>query len=486
MEMPTRDSILKRTGDYMTSSILLVLCSLAFAQSKVQDHADVKASIRLYEAWLDGQMNYRGLPGVAVGVVYDRDLIWARGFGYADVSRKIPVTARTPFRMASHTKLFTAIAVMQLRDQGKLRLDDAVSKHLPWFQVRPAEEDDPAVTIEQLLTHRSGLPREAAAPYWTTFQFPTGEEVRRLIRAQQAAYSPDVRWKYSNLAFTLAGMIVETVSGESWQSYVHKHILGPLGMNDSTIDKDLPNLAVGYGRRMPDGSRKPMAFMDTKGIAPAAGLTSTLEDMAKFVGAQFGASKEGSKPILSRATLREMHRVRMLENDWRRGNGLGFAVNRINDKVYVGHGGSLAGYKTHTLIHIADRVGVIVLTNGDDSRPSQLAERLMLTVGEAVAKAAKPAKQEPRWDPSWSRFAGLYRSLWSDVEVVELDKRLVMIDPSVDDPSEQQKLEPQTGGEFRLEAQSGGAAVGERVRFVEQNGKVVRMHAGQSLLERVR
>ncbi len=470
----------------MPTTILFLLCSLAFGQVKISDHPEVKAAVRLYEAWLDGQMSYRGLPGVAVGVVHDQDLIWARGFGHADLNRKTPVTSRTQFRMASHTKLFTAIAIMQLRDQGKLRLDDAVSKHLPWFQLRPAAEDDPPVTIEQLLTHRSGLPREAAAPYWNTFQFPTSEEVRRLLPAQQAAYSPDVRWKYSNLAFTLAGLIVETASGESWSSYIHKNILDPLGMKDSTIDKATPNLAAGYGRRMPDGSRQPMAFMDTKGIAPAAGLTSTVEDMAKFVSAQFGAKKAGGKPILSRATLREMHRVRMLENDWKRGNGLGFAVNRIKEKVYVGHGGSLAGYKTHTLIHIGDRVGVIVLANGDDSRPSQLSERLMLTVGEAVAKASKPEKPRPQWDSSWSRFAGLYRSMWSDVEVLEADKRLILIDPTFDDPSDHQKLEPVGGGEFRLEAESGGAAIGERVRFEEQAGKVVRMHIGQSLLERIR
>ena len=118
------------------------------------------------------------------------------------------MTAETKFRMASHSKLFTATAIMQLREQGKLRLDDPVVQYLPWFKVKPAEPDDPPITIEELLTHRSGLPREADA-HWTTLDFPTAEEFRNLMPERQAAFSPEVRWKYSNLAYTLAGMIVE-------------------------------------------------------------------------------------------------------------------------------------------------------------------------------------------------------------------------------------------------------------------------------------
>lgn len=445
------------------------------AQSPLASKPDVQASIRLFESWIDGQMSYRGLPGIAVGVIHDREIVWSRGFGYADLDSKTPVTPRTRFRMASHTKLFTATAILQLRDAGKLRLDDPVSQHLPWFRMKPASEDDGPVTIEHLLTHSSGLPREANSQYWMTFRFPVYDEIRNTVSGQQAAYPPDTRWKYSNLAFALAGMIVEKASGESWPDYVRRHILDPLGMKDSTIDTPAEGLATGYGRRMPDGSRRKMEFMDTKGIGPAAGLTSTVEDMAKFVSLQFGKGKAGGAQILSGATLREMHRVRVLENNWTRGNGLGFAVSRIKDKVYVGHGGSLAGYKTHTYFSPEDGVGVVVLTNGDDSRPSQIAEKLIQTVGAEVAKAAKGPAKPKQWDPAWSRYAGLYRSLWGDTEVVELNKRLVLIDPTADDPTDQLRLEPQGGGKFKLEGPTGGSSVGEAVEFVEEGGKVTRL-----------
>ena len=210
--------------------IFAALLPAAFAQGAgISARPDVAGSIRVFDAWLNEQMAYRDLPGVAVGVVHDQQLVWSRGYGFSDRERRLPVTSRTLFRMASHTKLFTTTAILQLRDAGKLRLDDPVSRYLPWFRVKPASDSDPPISIEELLTHTSGLPREAAAPYWTTFQFPSADEIRRTVPLQSAAYSPQVRWKYSNLAFTLAGMIVEEVSGERYADYVMRHVLRPPG-----------------------------------------------------------------------------------------------------------------------------------------------------------------------------------------------------------------------------------------------------------------
>ena len=173
---------------------------------------EVLGAERLFSAWADGQLGYHGYPGIVVGVVSDQRLVWARGFGLADVAGRVPMTPQTKFRMASHSKLFTATAIMQLRGQGKLRLDDPVSKHLSWFTVKPADPDDPPITIEELLTHSSGLPREAGS-HWTTFDFPTKEQLRGLMADRQAPFAPEVRWKYSNLAYSIAGLVVEELSG---------------------------------------------------------------------------------------------------------------------------------------------------------------------------------------------------------------------------------------------------------------------------------
>lgn len=447
---------------------------------------EVQGAIRLFSAWLEGQLLHRHLPGVAVGVVLDQSLVWSRGFGHADVEKQLPMSPSTKFRMASHSKLFTATAIMQLREEGKLRLDDPVSTHLPWFKVKPARDDDPEITIEELLTHNSGLPREAGA-HWTTFDFPTSEELKALMPEREAPFSPDVRWKYSNLAYSVAGLVIEAASGQRWADYVQQHIYDPLGMTSSSVDRNVPGLAVGYNRRLPDDTRTPTPFIDAKGMAAATGITSTVEDMAKFASAQFRTGRRGGTNILSTGSLRDMHRVRVLENTWTQGNAIGFAVRRERDKVYVSHGGSYPGYQTQTMLQIDDKVAVIVLTNADDSNPGAMATELMKTVGEAVAKAARPAETTTTdWDPSWARFAGLYRGRGGDSQVVELNKRLVIITPNAANLDGAIRLEPIGNGRFRYTAPTGGGPVGEVVRFVEENGRVVRMYTGDGYVERVR
>ncbi len=454
------------------------------ARSVVARAQDVEGAKRLFAAWLEGQLAYRGLPGVVVGVVADQQLVWAAGFGLADVAAKQPMTPATRFRMASHSKLFTATAIMQLREQGALRLDDPVSKYLPWFQLKPSATDDPPITLEELLTHSSGLPREAG-PHWTTYEFPTQEQLKSLMAERQAAFSPEVRWKYSNLAYTLAGMVIEATSGETWAGYLQKHIFQPLGMDASSVDENVRGLAVGYGRRMPDGSRFVMPFVDARGMASATGLTSTVQDMAKFVSAQFREGPRGGSQILSTASLRAMHRVRVLENNWTQGNAIGFAVTREAGKVYIGHGGGYPGYTTYTLIALAPKIGVIALTNTHDSNPFDIALKLMGTVGEAVAKATAVAPKVIAWDASWARFAGLYRSRGGDAQVVLLNERLVIITPNAANLDNPVGLEPLGNGQFRFMAAGGGGPVGEVVRFVEEGGKVVRMITGDSYADRV-
>ena len=440
---------------------------------------------RLFSAWIEGQIAYRGLPGIAVGVVSDQDLVWAAGFGFAAVKERVPMTAATKFRMASHSKLFTAVAIMQLREEGKLHLDDPVSTYLPWFKTRPAGDDDGPITIEQLLSHSSGLQREAG-DHWTSYEFPTGDELKRLYADRHAAFAPSVRWKYSNLAYAIAGMVIEQVSGEGWADYLDHHIFAPLGMTASSVDRNVPGLAVPYGRRMPDGTREVLPFVDARGMAAATGITSSVEDMAKFVSANFRPGPRGVAQIVSSGSWRELHRVRSVEENWLSGTALGFDVSRIKDRTYVGHGGGYPGNTTFTLIQLDDKVGVIVLTNTNDSNPFDIAKQVMATVGQAVAKASAQKPIVVAWDPSWARFAGLYRGRWGDSQVILLNQRLVLITPNAPNMDDPVTLEPLGGGRFRFVAPTGGGAVGEVVRFVEENGRPMRMYTGDGWVDRVK
>lgn len=447
--------------------------------------ADVLAAQRLFSAWLEAQIAYRGLPGVAVGVVSDQTLVWSKGFGFADTAARAPMTPQTKFRMASNSKLFAAVAIMQLREDGRLRLDDPVEKYLPWFKAKPAGDDDGPITIEQLLSHSSGLQREAG-DHWSSFEFPTMEELQALYSGRQAAFAPSVRWKYSNLAFAVAGALVEKLSGQSFATYVGANVFDPLAMGDSSFDRNVPGLATPYGPRLPNGTRAIMPFIDARGMAAATGLTSNVDDMAKFMSAQFRRGQRGGAQIVSSGSWREMLRVRSVEEDWKSGSGLGFDIDRIKDRTYAGHGGGYPGNTTMTMIQLDDKVGVIVLTNTNDSNPSAIANQLMATVGQAVAKAAASKPAIVAWDPAWARFAGLYRGPQGGTsQVVLLNNQLVLINPNAVNLDNITKLEPIGGGRFRFVAPTGGGPVGEVVRFGEEPGKPMRLYTGDGWADRI-
>ncbi len=452
--------------------------------TNVADDPDVLGAERLFSAWMDGQIAYRGLPGIVVGVVSDQQLVWSRGFGYADVKAKIPMSPETKFRMASHSKLFTAIAIMQLREEGKLRLDDPVEKYLSWFKAAPAGDDDGQITIEQLLSHSSGLQREVS-DHWVSYEFPTTDQLKRFYVDRKAAFAPSVRWKYSNLAYAVAGMVIEQITAQSWANYVDRNIFQPLAMTSSSVDKNMSGLAVPYGRRMPDGSREVLPFVDARGMAAATGITSNVNDMAKFVSANFRAGARGGAQVVSSGSWREMHRVRSVEENWTSGSGLGYDISRINNRTWTGHGGGYPGNTTQTFLQLDDKVGIIVLTNTNDSNPGDIARQLIATVGAAVAKAAAKKPTVVAWDNAWARFAGLYRGRGGDSQVVLLNQKLVIITPNgsnVDNPVE---LVPLGGGQFRFTAPTGGGVVGEVVRFVEAPGRPMRMYTGDGWIDRI-
>ena len=253
-------------------------------------HPEVASNLALLDIWIRARMAYSGVPGTSVAIVHDQELLYANGFGYADTARQKPATADTIYRIASHSKLFTAIAVLQLRDQGKVRLDDPLTDYLPWFKPQDSYPHSPTITLRHLLTHTSGLPREAGSGYWRDFNFPTTAEVQQRMPNLGQKIPSETEWKYSNLALTLAGEVVAAAAGQTFAAYVQQNILDPLHMDSSSVvfpAAQADRLATGYGRRMPDLTREALPFVDAKGMAAAAGLSSTVNDMARLC-EQFG------------------------------------------------------------------------------------------------------------------------------------------------------------------------------------------------------
>jgi CubicO group peptidase (beta-lactamase class C family) len=417
--------------------------------------------------------------------------VWAQGFGYADVARQIPATPQTIYRIASITKLFTATAVLQLRDAGKLQLDDPIHKHLPWFTIQNEYEDAPTITIRHLLTHTAGLPREAKFPYWTDNTFPTLAQIQETIGQQATAVPSETRWKYSNLGLALAGEIVAVVSGRPYEAYIHEHILQPLGMNSTfveTLDPNHERLAVGYGRRLPGTlERQIMPFSDCKGITAAGNIATTVEDLAKFAMFHLGEGTVGGQRILRQSTLQEMQRIHWLEPGWQAGWGLGFRIQRQGNKTTIGHGGALLGYRTLLTLWPADKVGVIVLTNSDDGDPLGFTDKLFQWVVTAVAHAsqAKPTPKQP--NPTWEKYVGKYRDLWGDVQILNQNGELIAIDPSLPDPMLAfTRLVPIGEHTFRMESDNGFMAPGEVAIFhLDEGGTAVRLQTGENFRDRI-
>ncbi len=460
------------------TAVLSLVSPLHIGADELAKQAPVADAVTLLDLWIEEQRTYHDLPGLSIGVVYDQQLVWAKGYGLSDLETRAPVTPGTVFRIGSITKLFTATAIMQLRDAGKLRLDDTVSVHLPWFEVRSTFEDEPAITVRHLLTHTSGLPREAAFPYWTTHDFPTREQIREAVPGQDAIFAPASKYKYSNLGMALLGEIVTAVSGEPWADYLQKHVFQPLAMSDTSAapkDRLRREMTTAYLRRTLDGSRKIADYYETRGLAPAANIVSNVLDLARFAALQFRDLPPASgAQILKPSTLREMHRPHWIRSNWSSALGLGFRVARRGGKTIVSHGGWVAGHRSHLLLVPGEKVAIVVMTNADDASPSLFSYRAYDVVGAAIAEATAPEVKPKRSDPAWQRFLGEYVDPWGwEYKVMILNDELVMYEhnyPPEDDPDDAlTHLEPVAGNTFRM-------SDGELVVFeLGEDGRVERV-----------
>ncbi len=427
-------------------ALLLVLAfgvaGWANAQS-ITDDPRVATALNMIEVWVDAQLAYEDIPGMSMGVVNDQDMIWSRGFGFADVAKKRPATPGTIYSICSISKLFTSIAIMQLWEQGKLRLDDAIKKYLPWFNIQDKYPDAPEITIQGILTHSSGLPREADYPYWTGPEhiFPTREQIIQRLSGQEELYPADTFYQYSNLGMALLGQVVAAVSGQDYDVYVKEHILDPLNLHDTTPEipegQKEKKLATGYSMKLRDGQRREISFYLVNGIAPAAGFASTVEDLGRFASWQIRLLEKGGKEVLGVNTLKKMHRVHWFDPDWKTTSGLGFSVSHRDEKTYVGHGGSCPGYRTQVSIRPEDKIAVIVMINAQGVSPSAYAQEVFDIVAPAILEAIKSPGEAKKYDPELEKYVGRYdRPLGGETHVFIKDADLVMMYLPSNNPSD--------------------------------------------------
>lgn len=357
------------------------------------------------------------LPGIALGVVRDGRLAWDAGFGYADLDSGRGPDRDTLFRVASISKTVTATAIMQLRDAGALRLDDPLGRHLPEFAaVRVGAGSLEDVTLRRLLSHRAGLMTEGPFAYWETQTFPAVADVLAALPESDLSLAPDTAVKYSNLAFALLGEVVARASSRPFEAYVQDALFAPLDMTSSSFAPDdalRARLAVGYDMHPFEDEPQPAGHTPAEGIAAAAGLYTTLADLARWLAfhGRTGAD-DALDAVLSRRTVAEMQQPQFLDPTWSDARCLGWSALRRGERIYHGHGGSIHGFITQVLFSVAARAGVVVLTNeGGHSAAQPLAVDLLdAVIDQWPVPADAPAPARPIPTPeAWRPLLGRYR-----------------------------------------------------------------------------
>lgn len=469
----------------LAALLLVVLAPPAFSAEDAPPTA--AQAIELARLWLDGQRAYEEIPGMSAAVVHDGKVLWSGGSGLADPATGQAATADTLYSICSVSKLFTSVAVMQLRDQGKLALHDPLAKYLPWFTMQPAAGGREA-TLIGALTHSSGLPRESDYPYWTgEFDFPSREEIIGRVNTQQPLYPADRYFQYSNLGLTLAGEVVSARSGITYDEYIRQHVLTPLGLTSTTTEMPLEEkgkrLAQGFSAKRRSGKRIALPLFQARGIAPAAGFASSAGDLAKFALWQLAARNAETDPVLDPRTLREMYRVHWVDPDFEIHWGIGFATWKDGSDVFVGHGGSCPGYRTAFSVNPEKKAGVVVLANASGVNTGRYAKNLYDLISPTFK--SKPAEAEP---PPMSAYTGSYDAFpWGgETIIVAWGDGLASIDLPTENPKRDMDRYRKTG-EHTFRRIRSDDTLGEEVRFeIGPDGRATRLWVHSNLYPRMK
>lgn len=437
----------------------------AVMSSMVNKQQEVFNSIsRLLDLWLPHRMEYEEIPGLSLGIVFKGELVAQKGYGFANKEKKGRATPATNYRIASISKMFTAVAILQLAEKRKLRLSDPVSKHLPWFEVKRRGANSDKITLRQLLSHASGVFRDAENPQWETNRFPTLKQLQNLISEHTLTFPAGREFKYSNFGFALLGQVIEKVAGTSYEEYVEKHIFKPLRMNHSSTDlpDSVSGLASGYGRYIPGKKAERFSQIQTNAFASATGVTSNVKDLSRFFGSLFTADTR----ILKAASKKEMFLGRMKTGEG--SYGLGIEILHKSGQTLLGHGGGFQGFTSGILFNRGLGLGTIILTNVVGASVGDMA-----TTIHGLYKVISKEAEKPGRTPNLKRFEGYYRGRWGDLAIVQAGKRLIVQTPYAKGGAGPSILSQVKGNEFRIDKTRRFDSIGERATFKREKGKDV-------------
>ena len=386
---------LTRSAAARAALALALACPLAahsthaHAQARTPDFAGMDAYVaKAVRDW--------NVPGLAIAIVRGDSVVYARGFGVRTLGRPEQVDEHSLFAIGSTTKAFTATALAMLVDEGKVSLDDPVTKYVPDFRLA-----DPYVTheltVRDLLTHRSGLPNTDALWYGTGL---STDEILRRMRFVRQATSFRSGYEYQNVMFTLAGRVVANASGMPWEEFVRRRILAPLGMRETVVgirglagaaDVASPHVEV-------DDTLRPVAYRDLDAVCPAGCINSSVSDLARWIRFQLDSARVDTTRLVKRATFAQMwtpqflipaaayYPAARLANPHFTGYGLAWFLQDYRGRLLAMHTGSIDGMSAIVGLLPEKRVGVVVLANSDHAelRHALMYRALDLAAGDST------------------------------------------------------------------------------------------------------
>jgi len=321
------------------------------------------------------------IPGFAYGIVLDGELIHTNYQGYTNIGESIPVDSLSAFRIASMTKSFTTMAILILRDQGKLALDDPAAKYVKEMaNLRYPASDAPSVTIRDLLTHRAGFPEDN--PYGDRQMGNSDEQLEQLL-SDGPSFSnvPGITYEYSNLGISILGLVIRNITGQRYEDFITANIFKPLGMEHSYWEyTQVPSRQLAHGYRWINNEWREEELLHSGSWGAMGGMITTIKDFSRYMNYHLAAwpprNGEETGP-LKRSSLREMHQlwnVNTLDAGFRfpsgrpcaivSGYGYGLGIMRdCEGKLYVGHGGGLPGFGSYWRIMPEYGIGIAVFSN---------------------------------------------------------------------------------------------------------------------------
>ncbi len=410
-----------------------------------------------YRSWLAYRRWFLRIPGVQVCVAQDGEPRLSAALGCADEPAGTALTERHLFRIASHSKTFTAVLVLRLVEQGRLRLDDPVATHLPGLSGSALAP----LTLRELLSHGGGVIRDSEdGDFWQLMRpYPDREELLRIAAEPSAAVLPrHERFKYSNIAYGVLGLVIEQVTGAPYGEAVRNQLLDPLGLSDT--GPELPperrgEFAAGHSALSYATERAVIDHVDTAALGPATGFFSTAAGLVSF----YSALLPGDDRLLSDHSSRQLrHRVwDVKEAEY--GYALGVSLNRVGEHELFGHGGGFPGHITRTLACPTRRTVASVLTNAIDGPAEPLAMALFKLMDLAASASHEPA-------PDGARFTGRFSTIWGVQDVALLDGRLFGLNPAGADPADDPvALEIVDDTTLKMVSGPGVGSVGELARY---------------------